>query len=58
MDRMTHARCNGIKAGYWSPRTKEELVQRLAMYEDIDPDPEHLKERLERAEGVRIRRGK
>lgn len=56
MERMTHARCSGIKQGYWSPATKEELVQRLAKYEELDPDPEHLRERLERAEGVKLRR--
>lgn len=56
MERMTHARCSGIKQGYWSPETKEALVQRLAKYEDLDPDPEHLRERLERAEGIKLRR--
>lgn len=35
--RMTFKRCNGIKEGYWSPNTKEELVQRLAEYEDLFP---------------------
>lgn len=30
MERMTHERANGIKTGYWSPATKETLVQRLA----------------------------
>ena len=34
MDRLTHKRVNGIKNGYWSPETKETLVQRLAIYED------------------------
>ena len=28
MERMTHERANGIKTGYWSPETKETLVQR------------------------------
>ena len=36
--RMTLKRCNGIKEGYWSPNTKEELVQRLAEYEDKFPE--------------------
>lgn len=27
MERMTHERANGIKTGYWSPATKEELVE-------------------------------
>ena len=56
MERMTRPRCSGIKRGYWSPETKEALVQRLAKYEELDPDPEHLRERLERAEGVKLRR--
>lgn len=34
MDRLTHKRENGIKHGYWSPNKKQELVDRLAMYED------------------------
>ena len=34
MNRLTHERSNGIKTGYWSPSKKEELVQRLAAYED------------------------
>ena len=34
MERLTHKRENGIKRGYWSPNKKQELVDRLAMYED------------------------
>lgn len=34
MDRLTHKRENGIKHGYWSPNKKQELVDRLAMYEN------------------------
>ncbi len=34
MNRLTHERKNGIKQGYWSPNNKQELVDRLAMYED------------------------
>lgn len=34
MNRLTHKRENGIKRGYWSPNKKQELVDRLAMYED------------------------
>ena len=34
-ERMTSERVNGIKSGYWSPARKEELVQRLAEYENI-----------------------
>ena len=34
MERLTHKRENGTKRGYWSPNKKQELVNRLAMYED------------------------
>lgn len=36
MERLTHKRNNGIKRGYWSPNKKQELVDRLAMYEDCE----------------------
>lgn len=39
MERMTHERASGIKTGYWSPNKKEELVQRLAAYEDTGLEP-------------------
>lgn len=55
MDRMTHERVNGLKTGYWSPEKKEELVQRLAAYENTGLEPEQirrLKERLELAEDI------
>lgn len=35
--RMTHERCNGIKTGYWSPNTKEELIEQLAEFENAYP---------------------
>ena len=44
MERLTRERNNGIKIGYWSPAKKEELVQRLADYEDIGLDPEQIRE--------------
>lgn len=34
MERLTHKRKSGMKTGYWSPNKKQELVDRLAMYED------------------------
>lgn len=34
MERLTHKRASGIKTGYWSPNKKQELVDRLAVYED------------------------
>lgn len=42
MGRLTHERVNGIKTGYWSAAKKEDLIQRLAEYEDICSDPEVL----------------
>ena len=42
MERMTLERVNGIKTGYWSPKTKEELVQRLAEYENTGLMQEEL----------------
>lgn len=42
MNRLTHHRCSGIKSGYWSPAKKDELVDRLARYENTGADPEQL----------------
>lgn len=42
MERMTHKRASGIKTGYWSPETKESLVQRLAAYEDTGLEPQEI----------------
>ena len=59
MERLTHERLNGIRNGYWSPNKKQELVDRLAAYENTNLDPEqvkHVKETakkylLEKAQG-------
>ena len=45
MERLTHPRSSGIKTGYWSPNKKDELVERLAAYEDTGLTPEEI-ERL------------
>ena len=42
MERLTHERVNGIKTGYWSPAKKDELIQRLAEYEDTGLTPEQI----------------
>lgn len=42
MDRLTHERCNGIKTGYWSAAKKEELIQRLAEFENLGMDVEEI----------------
>ena len=36
LTRLTHKRESGMKSGYWSPSRKEELVERLAEYEDLE----------------------
>lgn len=41
-ERMTHKRASVIKTGYWSPNKKEELVQRLAAYEDTGLEPREI----------------
>lgn len=42
MKRLTHERSNGIKTGYWSPNRKEELVERLAEYENTGLTPQEI----------------
>lgn len=44
MERLTHKRNNGIKSGYWSPNKKDELVARLAQYENTGLTPEDLQQ--------------
>ena len=36
MQRLTHKREIGMKSGYWSQNKKQELVDRLAKYEDAE----------------------
>lgn len=45
MERLTHPRSSGIKTGYWSPNKKDELIERLAAYEDTGLTPKEI-ERL------------
>ena len=42
MNRLTQKRVNGIKTGYWSASKKDELVTRLAEYEDTGVNPEEV----------------
>lgn len=42
MERLTHQRSSGIKTGYWSPNKKDELIERLAAYEDTGLDPQEI----------------
>lgn len=44
MERLTSKRVNGIKSGYWSAAKKDELIARLAEYEDTGKTPEEIKE--------------
>lgn len=39
MNRLTQKRVNGIKTGYWSTSKKDDLVARLAEYEDTGLGP-------------------
>lgn len=39
MNRLTQKRVNGIKTGYWSTSKKDDLVARLADYEDTGLEP-------------------
>ena len=50
MERITHERVNGIKTGYWSAASKEEVVQRLAQYENTGLEPEEIKTLLKKVE--------
>lgn len=43
MERLTHERYNGIKTGYWSAAKKDELIDRLAAYENTGLTPEEIK---------------
>lgn len=43
MKRLTHMRVNGLQRDHWSPARNDELVERLAQYEDLGYDPEELK---------------
>lgn len=42
MSRLTQKRVNGIKMGYWSASKKDELVARMAEYEDTGLEPEEV----------------
>lgn len=51
-NRLTHKRESGIKTGYWSPNKKDELVERLAEYENIGFNPEEIKLILQLYDGL------
>lgn len=44
MERLTHPRVSGIKTGYWTTNKKDELVARLAEYEDTGLNPQEIME--------------
>lgn len=44
MQRLAFFRVNGIKEGYWSPNKKQELIDRLAEYENSGLTPEEVRE--------------
>lgn len=41
-ERLTHERCNGIKNGYWSPAKRQELVDKLAEFENLKKLPAEI----------------
>lgn len=45
-ERLTRRRVNGIKNGFWSPAKKEELIVRLAEYEELGLTPAEMREIL------------
>mgnify|MGYP003257214279 FL=1 len=49
MERLTHKRVSGIKEGYWSPNKKQELVDRLAAYENTGFTPEQVQQLKEKS---------
>ena len=50
MQRLTHERGSGIKTGYWSAAKKDELIDRLAEYENTGLTPEKIKTLLDPAD--------
>lgn len=42
MNRLTQKRVNGIKTGYWSASKKDDLVARLAEYENTGLEPREV----------------
>lgn len=42
MKRLTHKLANGLSTGYWSGRSKADLVERLAEYENTGLTPEEI----------------
>ena len=45
-ERLTHACGSGIKLGHWSSHKKDELIERLAAYEDTGVTPEQIRAML------------
>lgn len=42
-ERLTHKRSSGINTGYWTACKKDELLNRLAEYEDTGFSPEEIR---------------
>lgn len=59
-ERLTHKCGSGINLGYWTTHKKNELVERLAAYEDTGLLPEEILEAIkkakeeERARGIKL----
>ena len=55
MERLTHKRVNGIKTGYWSPEKKQDLIDRLAEYEDTGLTPGEINALRDRDLAMKIK---
>ena len=54
MERLTHIRLDGLKTGYWSPSNKQNLIDRLAAYENSGLMPEDVKTLMDRNKPVTV----
>ncbi|MGN1165107.1 MAG: hypothetical protein ACI4S2_01600 [Lachnospiraceae bacterium] len=54
-ERLTHKRNNGIKEGYWTPSKKDELIERLAAYENTGLSPEEIQPAIDKSRSVGLR---
>lgn len=54
MERLTHIRLDGLKTNYSSPSNKQDLIDRLAAYEDSGLMPEDVKTLADRNKPVTV----
>ena len=54
MERLTHIRLDGLKTNYSSPSNKQDLIDRLAAYDDSGLMPEDVKTLADRNKPVTV----